>query len=91
MNAPVSLTPASVAAPDTDHSSWVAPALVALSLLAWLISVAVFITHPLGELPLYFAQRFLVLDATSLLFVLLINTVFLGILGHRARVLVAGQ
>jgi len=58
---------------------WVAPALVAVALIVWLASVAVFITHPLAELPLYFAKRYLVLDATSLLFVVLVNTVFLGI------------
>ena len=78
MSAPASLTAASDAM-TTANSGWVAPALVTVALLAWLTSVAVFVTHPLEELPLYFAQRFLVLDATSLLFVLVINTVFLGI------------
>lgn len=58
---------------------WVAPALVGVALLAWLASLLLFITTPLSELPRYFLQRYLVLDATSLLFVLLINTVFLGI------------
>ena len=53
--------------------------LLFVSLFLWLASVSVFVTHPLAELPLYFADRFLVLDATSLLFVLVINTVFLGI------------
>jgi hydrogenase-4 component F len=80
MNAPVSLAAAGNAPTATaDNSSWVGPALVSVALLAWLTSVAVFVTHPLDQLPLYFAQRFLVLDATSLLFVLVINTVFLGI------------
>lgn len=60
-------------------SRWVAPTLVMVALLVWLASVAVFITHPLAQLPLYFAKRYLVLDATSLLFVVLVNTVFLGI------------
>jgi hydrogenase-4 component F len=41
--------------------------------------VAVFLSFPLNELPLYFAEHYLVLDATSLLFVILINSVFLGI------------
>lgn len=60
-------------------TSGTALGLVAVSLLAWLASVAVFATHSLDELPRYFARGYLVLDATSLLFVLVINTVFLGI------------
>ena len=60
-------------------SSGAAYGLVAASLLFWLASVAVFLTHSPDELPLYFANRYLVLDPTSLLFVLVINTVFLGI------------
>lgn len=67
------------ATPGATATSGIALGLVAVSLLAWLASVAVFVTHPLDELPLYFAKRYLVLDATSLLFVLVINTVFLGI------------
>ena len=62
-----------------SSSSGAAYGLVAASLLFWLASVAVFLTHSLDELPLYFANRYLVLDPTSLLFVLVINTVFLGI------------
>lgn len=58
---------------------WASPALVAVALLLWLASLAVFLTHPLETLPLYFAWHYLVLDATSLLFVMVINTVFLGI------------
>ena len=69
----------SATASGASSSSGIAYGLVAVSLLAWLASVAVFITHPLSELPLYFAKRYLVLDPTSLLFVLVINTVFLGI------------
>lgn len=57
----------------------IAVGLVAIALSVWLASVAVFVTHSLDELPLYFAKRYLVLDPTSLLFVLVINTVFLGI------------
>lgn len=60
-------------------SSRAAYGLVAASLVFWLASVAVFLTHSLEELPLYFANGYLVLDPTSLLFVLVINTVFLGI------------
>jgi hydrogenase-4 component F len=58
---------------------WVSRALVAVAMLMWLAAVSVFLTHPLAELPLYFANRYLVLDATSLLFIVVINTVFLGI------------
>jgi len=58
---------------------WASPALVTVALLLWLASLAVFLTHPLQTLPLYFARHYLVLDATSLLFIMVINTVFLGI------------
>jgi hydrogenase-4 component F len=58
---------------------WILPLLLCAALMLWLVSVATFVLLPLAELPLYFAQRYLVLDATSLLFVLVINTVFLGI------------
>ena len=60
-------------------ASGTALGLVAVSLVAWLASLAVFVTQPLETLPLYFANHYLVLDPTSLLFVLVINTVFLGI------------
>lgn len=56
-----------------------APALVGVALVSWLACMAIFLTTALSDLPLYFWQRHFVLDATSLLFVLLINTVFLGI------------
>jgi hydrogenase-4 component F len=62
-----------------DRGRRVLPALLTLALLAWLLSVSAFALLPLEALPLYFAGRYLVLDATSLLFVLVINTVFLGI------------
>ena len=65
--------------PLIGGGGWIAPALVGFALVSWLISVAVFMTHSLAELPRYFAHRYLVLDPTSLLFVLVINTVFLGI------------
>jgi hydrogenase-4 component F len=58
---------------------WVSPALVGVALLMWLGAMGVFLTQPLSALPLYFANRYLVLDATSLLFIVVINTVFLGI------------
>lgn len=64
---------------NTINANWTTPALVAIALVSWLVSITVFITSPLTELPRYFMNRYLVLDATSMLFVLLINTVFLGI------------
>ena len=57
----------------------VATLLLACALGAWITALALFVTHPLAELPVYLADRFLVLDATSLLFVLVVNTVFLGV------------
>jgi len=74
----------SIAQKDSTESSvhntrWVSPALVGVASLMWLAAIGVFLTHPLAKLPLYFAQRYLVLDATSLLFIVVINTVFLGI------------
>lgn len=58
---------------------WVGPALVALAVLGLLASVALFVREPLASLPLYFGRRYFVLDATSMLFLLVINSVFLGI------------
>jgi hydrogenase-4 component F len=58
---------------------WVGPGLVALAVLGVLAWVTVFVRTPLNEMPLYFAGRYFVLDATSMLFLLVINSVFLGI------------
>jgi hydrogenase-4 component F len=58
---------------------WVGPALVAIALLSLLWWTSVFVRTPLPDMPLYFAQRYFVLDATSMLFLLVINSVFLGI------------
>lgn len=63
----------------SDHGQLIAPALVGLALLVWLGSVAVFLTNDLSSLPKYFGNHYWVLDPTSMLFVLVINTVFLGI------------
>lgn len=71
---PISISPH----PGVRHR-WVSPTLVAVALASVLLWVTVFVRTPLTELPLYFAQRYFVLDATSLLFLLVINTVFLGI------------
>lgn len=54
-------------------------ALVAVALVGWLSSLGLFLSTRLENLPLYFVQRYFVLDATSLLFVWLVDTVFLGI------------
>jgi hydrogenase-4 component F len=59
--------------------AWAGPALVATALLLLGGSVLLHVRTPLAQMPLYFAQRFLVLDATSMLFLLVVNSVFLGI------------
>ncbi|MEP7294708.1 MAG: proton-conducting transporter membrane subunit [Burkholderiales bacterium] len=61
------------------NSAWVGPALVAVALASLLTWIVVFVRTPLDELPLHFGGRYFVLDATSMLFVLVINAVFLGI------------
>ncbi|MCF8208583.1 MAG: hypothetical protein K9K38_04140 [Rhodoferax sp.] len=76
---PIDATATATASAPDAHSRWVASGLVGLALLVWCLSVGVFLTHPLEKLPIYFAQRYFVLDATSLLFVVVMNTVFLGI------------
>lgn len=65
--------------PAAGSGVWIAPSLVGFALVIWLMSVTIFLTHDLADLPRYFANRYLVLDPVSLLFVLVINTVFLGI------------
>lgn len=67
------------AAPTAARHAWVGPALVALALANLVSCVVVFFRTPLTALPLYFVERYFVLDATSLLFLLVINAVFLGI------------
>ena len=73
------MLPTSPANAGAGSTRAIALGLVAFALVLWLAAVGVFLTHSLDELPLYFARRYLVLDPTSLLFVLVINTVFLGI------------
>jgi hydrogenase-4 component F len=58
---------------------WAGPALVLVALLSVVTWVTVFVRTPLSDLPLYFASRYFVLDPTSMLFLLVINSVFLGI------------
>ena len=64
---------------ETVRHAWVGPALVAIALSGVLFWATVFARTSLEELPLYFARRYFVLDATSMLFLLVINCVFLGI------------
>jgi hydrogenase-4 component F len=59
--------------------TWLGPALVAIALGSVLWWATVFVRTPLAEFPLYFARRYFVLDATSMLFLLVVNSVFLGI------------
>jgi hydrogenase-4 component F len=61
------------------HHLWVGPGLVAVALASLLLWATVFVRTPLAELPLYFVQRYFVLDPTSMLFLLVIDSVFLGI------------
>ena len=67
------------AAPTRAERLWVGPALVAFAVIAVLTWVTVFVRTPLAEMPRYFGGRYFVLDATSMLFLLVINSVFLGI------------
>ncbi|MBC7213793.1 MAG: proton-conducting transporter membrane subunit [Burkholderiaceae bacterium] len=76
-HAPVTLAASSSG--SARGSNWAPLALVGIALLLWLASMAVFLVFPLEALPRYFARRYLVLDATSLLFIGVVNTVFLGI------------
>jgi hydrogenase-4 component F len=58
---------------------WAGPALVLVALVSVVTWASVFVRTPLADLPLHFAGRYFVLDATSMLFLLVINSVFLGI------------
>jgi hydrogenase-4 component F len=70
---------AAEALPVPGRQAWVGPGLVAIALASLLLWVTVFVRTSLAEMPLYFAQRYFVLDPTSMLFLLVINSVFLGI------------
>lgn len=74
-----SLAPQRQQTHGTTGSAWVGSALVALALAGLAAWVVVFVRTPLTELPLYFGAGYFVLDATSMLFLLVINAVFLGI------------
>lgn len=66
-------------ATGSTGSAWVGSALVALALAGLVAWVIVFVRTPLTALPLYFGAGYFVLDATSMLFLLVTNAVFLGI------------
>jgi hydrogenase-4 component F len=73
------LMPADLPAPVPARLAWIGPALIAIALTGVLSAISIFMRVSLADLPLYFAYRYFVLDATSLLFLLVINCVFLGI------------
>jgi hydrogenase-4 component F len=70
--------PPALPAPAARHA-WIGPALVALAVLTLLSWVTLFVRTPMGDMPLYFGHRYFVLDATSMLFLGVIDSVFLGI------------
>ena len=59
--------------------AWVGPTLVAIALVSFVTWIVVFLRTPLATMPLYFGAGYFVLDATSMLFLLVVNAVFLGI------------
>ena len=66
--------PASASAPLRPRATpGSAPRWCCWPLAALLAAVAVFVRTPLAQLPLYFVERYFVLDATSMLFLLVIN------------------
>jgi hydrogenase-4 component F len=79
MSTPIAQLQVLAPSATADHGRWILPGMLVAAIAIWLVSVATFVLLPLDNLPLYFVQRYLVLDATSMLFVLVINTVFLGI------------
>jgi hydrogenase-4 component F len=62
-----------------DRGLWAGPGLVVAAMLMLAATGLVAARTALADLPLYLAGRYLVLDATSLLFLLVVNSVFLGI------------
>jgi hydrogenase-4 component F len=62
-----------------DRGLWAGPGLVVVALALLAATAIVAARTALADLPLYLAARYLVLDATSLLFLLVVNSVFLGI------------
>ena len=76
---PTALPAARPAGSVASGPSWVGPSLVAIALVSLVTWAVVFVRTPLASMPLYFAAGYFVLDATSMLFLLVINAVFLGI------------
>ena len=68
---------ADAAQPVKHH--WIAGALVTMAAASLVASLAIFFSTPLASLPIYFGQRYFVLDPTSMLFLMVVNAVFLGI------------
>jgi hydrogenase-4 component F len=62
-----------------DRGLWAAPALVGVALALLALTALLAARTPLDGMPLYAAGGYLVLDATSMLFLLVVNSVFLGI------------
>lgn len=76
------MTPAVIPGVSTgqpDRGLWAGPALVVAAVVMLGITSLVAARVAIADLPLYFAGRYLVLDATSLLFLLVVDSVFLGI------------
>lgn len=65
--------------PIVTRHAWVGPTLVVLAGLQLVAAIAVFAATPLAAMPVYFARHYFVLDATSVLFLMVVNAVFLGI------------
>jgi hydrogenase-4 component F len=76
---PSTATAPSVDAGPATHRAWVGPSLVATALFAVVVTAIVFVRTSIDALPIYLADRWFVLDATSMLFLLVIDSVFLGI------------
>lgn len=72
-------TPHAGRAASATRGTWIGPTLIAAALTAVIAIVGVFVRTPLAALPIHFADRWFVLDATSMLFLLVIDSVFLGI------------
>ncbi|MCW0200922.1 MAG: proton-conducting transporter membrane subunit [Rhodanobacter thiooxydans] len=58
---------------------WAGPLLVMLAVIALTGWSVLFVRTPLADLPIHFGGDYFVIDATSMLFLLVINSVFLGI------------
>ena len=82
MNAVPALAPPSAPA-NPRHPLWLGPALVVFALALLAATVGVFVNLPATsssqQAPQFFLHGYAVLDATAMLFLLVINSVFLGI------------